>query len=233
MESQRSDATQQLELDERRSTQRALMVCRVGLLHAMGTKDFCRILNISSGGCMARVYHELAVGDEVKVEMKSGQLLTGSVTWAQDRHVGVAFCEPVDVEAALSSHQITAAGYLPRLPRMEVDYRMRLRCGSRYHSGRLRDISQRGAQVQISGSLLPEDPVSFMLRDLPPVPASVRWTKGTRVGLSFHQSVPLEPLVRWIQDRRADWPAMVAPGPAPATGIAARPRRAANEIGSE
>jgi hypothetical protein len=171
---------------------------------------------------MARVYHEIAVGDEVKVELKSGQLLRGSVSWSRDDHVGVAFCEPVDVEVALSSQAMTDAGYFPRLPRIEVDYRMRLRCGSRYHTGRLRDISQRGAQVQISGSLSPEDPVSFMLRDLAPIPASVRWSRGTRVGICFNQSVQLEPLVRWIQDRRADWSDIVPLGPAPTPQPAAR-----------
>lgn len=209
-------------LGERRSTEREVMICRVALLHATATLNFCRVLNISRGGLMARVFHQIAVGDVVGVELKSGQLLPGSVSWARDDHVGVAFREPVDVDAALSGQNLTDTGYLPRLPRLEVDYRMRLRCGSRYHTGRLRDISQRGAQVQISGSLSPKDSVSFMLRELPPIPASVRWTRGTKLGIVFHQSVPLEPLVRWIQDRRADFPDIVPAGHAPPPPLADR-----------
>ena len=197
------------DLPERRMARREVMICRVGLLHSAAAQEFCRIVNISTGGFMARVYHDLAVGDEVKIEMKSGQLIAGLVAWAKHEHVGVEFRDVVDIEAALSNKNITDAGYLPRLPRIEVDYRMRLRCGSRYHTGRLCDISHGGAQVQIAGSLSPETSVSFMLRDLPPIPASVRWTRGTRTGISFNESVPLELLVRWIQNRRAEWSRIV------------------------
>jgi hypothetical protein len=210
---------------ERRATRREVMICRVGLLHSTTAQDFCRIVNISAGGFMARVYHEIAVGDEVKIELKTGQLLAGQVAWAKDEHVGVEFRDLVDIEAALSNRHISNSGYLPRLPRIEVDYRMRLRWGSRYYTGRLRDISQSGAQVQTSGLLSPAASVAFMLRDLPSIPATVRWTKGTRAGLSFNESVPLEPLVRWIQNRRAEWPHIAGVEADPAPQITTRLRR--------
>ena len=222
---QRIDARSVSDFPERRATRREVMICRVGLLHSATAQDFCRIVNISTGGFMARVYHDIAVGDEVKIELKSGQVIAGLVAWAKDEHVGVEFRDVVDIEAALSNKNITDAGYLPRLPRMEVDYRMRLRCGSRHHTGRLCDISQSGAQVQISGSLSPESSVSFMLRDFPPIPASVRWTRGARAGISFNESIPLGPLVRWIQNRRAEWPRIVPVGPDPAPQFMTRLQR--------
>jgi hypothetical protein len=225
------DARSELVSAERRTTRREVMICRVGLLHSSTAQDFCRIVNISAGGFMARVYHDLAVGDEVRIELKSGQLLAGLVAWVRDQHVGVEFRDMVDIETTLSNKSITDAGYMPRLPRIEVDYRMRLRCGSRYHTGRLCDISQSGAQVQISGSLSPLASISFMLRDLPSIPASVRWTKGTRAGISFNESVPLEPLVRWIQNRRAEWPSVVPLGPDPEARVTARFQREGNVNG--
>jgi len=190
---------------DRRIVQRHVTICRVGLIHSDTTMNFCRVKNISAGGFMARIYHETSVGDQVKIEMKSGQLLQGSVVWAEDDHVGVAFKDRIDIDATLSYQNLEAA-YLPRLPRIGVDFRVRLRCGSRYHSGRVCDISQSGAQVQTTGSLAPETPVSVMLWDFPAIPGSVRWTRGTRAGISFNETVRLEPLVRWIQDRRADPP---------------------------
>jgi len=229
MNSQRIDASSGSDLPERRAARREVMICRVGLLHSATAQDFCRIVNISTGGFMARVYHDVAVGDQVRIEMKSGQLLAGQVAWAREGHVGVEFRDVVDIEAALSNRNIADAAYLPRLPRIEVDYRMRLRCGSRYHTGRLCDISHGGAQVQISESLSPETSVSFMVRDLPPIPASVRWTRGTRTGLSFNESVPLELLVRWIRSRRAEWsrsvPIRSDPAPQIVTQLERKERR--------
>jgi hypothetical protein len=163
---------------------------------------------------MARIYHETTVGTEVQVEMKSGQLLRGLVVWIQDDHVGVAFRNCIDVDETLSNRIFAEPGRTPRLPRMGVDYRVRMRCGRRYHSGRVCDISQSGAQVQTTGSLSPESPVSVMLWDFPAIPGSVRWTRGTRAGISFNEAVRLGPLVRWIQDRRADPPgaSLLQPG---------------------
>jgi hypothetical protein len=201
-----SDQEPETDFRDRRILQRHVAICRVGLIHSGAARDFCRIKNISAGGFMARIYHETSVGDEVQVEMKSGQLFQGSVVWARDDHVGIAFRDRIDVDATLSNQNAADAGYRPRLPRIGVDYRVRLRCGSRYHSGRVCDLSQSGAQVQISGSLALESPVSVMLRDFPAIPGSVRWTRGTHAGISFNESVRLEPLARWIQDRRAEPP---------------------------
>ena len=202
---------------DRRMLERHVAVCRVGLIHSSVAKDFCRIKNISAGGFMARIYHETSVGDEIQIELKSGQLFAGTVVWTQDEHAGVAFRDRIDIEAALSSQNIAEAGQVRRLPRMGLDHRVRMRCGSRYHSGRVCDISQSGAQVQTTGSLAPDTSVSIMLRDFPPIAGSVRWTRGTRAGICFNEAVQLELLVRWIQDRRADLSglALIAPGDAP------------------
>lgn len=189
---------------ERRIDNRQYMIWRIGLLHHGASRDFCCIKNISAGGFMARVYNNMSVGEVVHIEMKSGQLLQGSVVWERDKHVGVEFRTHIDVEKTLSNQHVRDSGFLPRLPRIQVDYLIRMRCGSRYHSGRLCDISQSGAQIQMVASIAQEEPVLLLLRDFPPVHGSIRWVRGTRAGISFNESVRLESLVTWIQCHRAD-----------------------------
>jgi len=200
--------------------------CRVGLIHSDATVHFCLVKSNSGGGFLAQIFHKSFIGDQVQVEFNSGNMFNGLVIWTQDDLVWVAFQDRVDIKVALSN-QSPNPDHLPRLPRIEIDCRLRLRCGNRYHRGRVCDISQSGAKVQTSGPLAPETCVTVILRDLPPISASVRWTRGTRAGISFDESVRLEPLARWIQDRRADPPG--TPSPKPST----KPRLAAPDPSQE
>ena len=196
---------------ERWVAQQIVTIFHVDPLQSIKAMGFCHVVSVSRDGFVAQVFQDYAVGDGIRIEMKSGQLLEGAVAWVWDDHIGVTFYAVIDVDAALSSQDAADDDrYAARLPRLEVDCQMRLRCGGRFHTGRICNISQSGAQVQLSGSLAPEASISVMLKDLPPISASVRWTRRTRAGLSFSENVPLDPLARWLEDRRANWPDPVA-----------------------
>jgi hypothetical protein len=44
--------------------------------------------------------------------------------------------------------------------------------------------------------------VRLLLPDLPPITGVVRWTSGTKVGVSFNECIAFEQLAQWIQAQR-------------------------------
>ena len=64
---------------ERRTHTRHTALLRVSVLHAGGIRDLCLVKNISPNGLSARAYRKLARAEQVQIEFRSGELLSGSV----------------------------------------------------------------------------------------------------------------------------------------------------------
>jgi hypothetical protein len=188
---------------ERRRQARHVALLRVAVLHAGAARDLCVVKNISASGLLARAYRKLAAGEQVEIEFKSGERLSGSVVWERDWEVGIAFPKPIDVKSVLASRWVTEPGRRRNLPRIELDCQGRLSTGLRSFDASLRDISQGGARVQIETPPTElGEVVSLGMPDLPPVRGVVRWVGGSEVGISFNECIAFEKLARWIQARR-------------------------------
>lgn len=189
-------------LTERRRQIRQLALLRVALLHAGGVSDICVVRNLSSNGLSARVYRKLSAGDQVDVELRSGERLTGSVIWERQCDVGIAFAQPIDVAQVLASRWSPQLSRRRALPRIAVECAGRLGNGLEFVDVMLRDISQGGASLECPGQPPDFTNVHLLLPDLPPIAAVVRWTSGASFGLSFNECLAFETLARWIQARR-------------------------------
>jgi hypothetical protein len=194
---------------------RHLTASEIALMQIGKDDDLCRIRNISTTGLMAQVYRPVSVGEEVSVALKSGQSVQGKVIWANEhvpdlasrsvRQIGVRFDELLDIEPFLSSHFVTQTGALQRWPRLATECPLKLVLdGGRQIIGRLCDISQGGAKFQTPQGTGGQIRGSLMLRGLPTLKGTMRWSDGVRVGMAFDVAIRLETLVQWIQDRRAD-----------------------------
>ena len=200
---------------DKRTARRHVTSSEIGLMHVGAEEDFCRVRNISTTGLMAHVYRLISVGDEVSVDMQSGQSLRGTVVWAADhvpdlasrtvRQIGVKFDEPIDVEPILASHFVTPSGVLQRWPRLAVECYLKLVLhNGRQLTGRLCDISQGGAKFQTPHNVSVPVRGSLILRGLPSLQGAIRWNNGPNVGMAFDVAIRLETLAQWIQDRRAE-----------------------------
>lgn len=187
---------------ERRRQIRQVALLRVALLHAGGASDICVVKNVSPNGLSARVYRKLAMGDQVEIEFRSGELLAGSVVWEHESDVGIVFPEPVDVAAVLASRWPTETNKRRALPRINVECRGELSNGLRSTNVVLRDISQGGANLEAKTQITGLGNVQLLLPDLPPIAGVVRWISGSKIGVSFNECVAFEQLARWIQARR-------------------------------
>jgi hypothetical protein len=188
---------------ERRKQARHVALLRVAVLHAGGMRDLCVVKNISASGLSARAYRKFKCDEQVKIEFKSGELLSGSVVWASDWDIGIVFPTAIDVEAVLASRWVTEPGRRRHLPRIEIDCEGRLNTGLRSFNVTLHDISQGGARVEIeTPSVELGEVVLLSLPDQPPARGVVRWVGGTQIGISFNECIAFETLARWIQARR-------------------------------
>jgi hypothetical protein len=185
--------------DDRREGERHLTLFRVGTMVVDGRRELCLIKNISAGGAMLRLYSEsLRLGQQLTVELKCGQPLTGKVAWVQSPNLGLVFDMPIDVIAMLSQSE---DGPRPRMPRIETSSFCTLREGANIVRARACDISQGGIKVETTASFVRNAEVVVSLPGLPPQPGVVRWTSELCAGITFNRLLPLPSLIDWLKAR--------------------------------
>lgn len=184
---------------ERRQSERHLKILRVGTLIVGDRRELCLIRNISAGGLMAHVYSKLEVGQQLLVELKASQPVSGRVIWVRDSNAGIQFDRPIEISELLANPPVLENGWRPRSPRVEIDRMATLRVGFRTHWVHARDISQGGIKVEADEPPEPGSPVIVDLEGLGSIAGVVRWSRGTGCGISFNELVPFAELIAWLK----------------------------------
>jgi hypothetical protein len=184
---------------ERRRDRRHVKMLRVGTLNVGSRTELCLIRNISAGGLLAHVYSSLELGQRVSVSLKSAHVLEGEVIWLEDGNAGIQFDQPIDVEEMLSSPTLTENGWLPRMPRVEVDWLATVRAGARTCWVSLRDISQGGVKLESDEPLTVGDQVVLTIDKFRSVRGVVRWWDDGLGGIAFDEIIPFHELMRWLR----------------------------------
>lgn len=186
----------------RRAHARYPLLRRPALLHASGSSEPCLIRNISAAGLMLRMYQPFSVDGRVEVELDNGQQLAGQVAWTREWEIGIAFSEPIDVDAIVhGSSKPGPAGDRRALPRTSVNCPAQLRLRTRILKGRINNISEVGAGVETLRPVKTEARIVLTLPDLPPMTASVEWSSGNSSGLQFDERLPAVVLSNWLNTR--------------------------------
>ncbi len=183
---------------ERRDADRHMTLYRVGSVSLGDRRELCLIKNISAGGMMIRAYCAMVEGDALSIELKSGQPISGMVSWVRASEVGIAFDSPIDVLEILS----TNGGQRPRKPRIEVSTLVTLRDGATTLRVRSCDISQGGMKVSTETVLPVGTDVIVTLAGLDPQRGVVRWSEHEFTGITFNRTIALPVLVEWLQALR-------------------------------
>jgi hypothetical protein len=184
---------------ERRQSERYTTTMRVGVMLTDAGSELCVVRNISCGGLRARVYSDIKIGTRAEIELKSGQTVSGVVTWCNDQHVGLQFDQAVDVEQVLTSATSAAEGHRARFPRVEVRRFASVRNGARIVRGETVDISQGGVKLIVTETL-EAGHVVVSLAGLDPLPGVIRWSNSHHMGIEFNDLIPLDRLVGWSRD---------------------------------
>ena len=184
---------------DRRNSTRHLKILRVGTLVANGRRELCLIRNISAGGVMAHVYSTFELDQDVSVALKTNQVLDGKVAWIRDNNIGIAFENPIDVEEMLSNASLAENGWLPRMPRVEVDWLATVRAGAKITWVTVRDISQGGVKFESDTRIEPGQQVTLTIDRFRSVPGVLCWYDDGHGGISFNEPVPFSELMSWLR----------------------------------
>lgn len=184
---------------DRREGERHMTLYRVGSIMVEDRRELCLIKNISAGGMMIRLYCSISDGTPVTVELKSGQPISGQISWTRDQNAGIAFDQPIDVIDILST---TMEGPRPRMPRIETNCPAMLREGANVVRVQACDISQGGLKVRTDTMFQLGTEVVVTLPGLEPQRAIACWSDNGFSGITFNRLLPLGELVAWLQEQR-------------------------------
>ncbi|MDP9424159.1 MAG: PilZ domain-containing protein [Pseudomonadota bacterium] len=184
---------------DRRDGQRVMTLYRVGSILVEDRRELCLIKNISGGGMMIRLYCSICDGTPVTVELKSGQPISGRISWTRDQNAGIAFDRPIDVIDILST---AMDGPRPRMPRIETSCHATLREGANVVRVQACDISQGGLKVRTATMFQQGAEVIVTLPGLEPQRGIACWSDNGYAGITFNRLLPLGELVAWLHEER-------------------------------
>jgi PilZ domain len=184
---------------ERRSGERYLSLLRVGALLMDGRRELCLVRNVSAGGMLIRPYSPVAEGTPVAVELKHGETVSGVAKWIEDGLVGIAFDQPIDVVALLTSPE---NGPQPRMPRIELNCTAWVREDADIYRTRTVNISQGGMCVEGDERLRVDTKVIVSLAGLGPIDGRVKWKESDRYGIGFNRVLAVNELMGFLRQQQ-------------------------------
>lgn len=171
-----------------------------GVIHDAGFRWNCSIRRISKLGATLRGDVAIAPGEEVAIELATGQRSQGTVDWVSGGEAGVVFKQPLDMIALINRNLISQPTERRAMPRVELRCRIHLKWGVSLAPAMLRNISARG--LQIEGDELPPRGtfVSVFVEGLNVPPGEVVWTKGNLSGIELLDDLSWSSIIPWIRE---------------------------------
>lgn len=195
----RDEAPDASQGEDRRDGKRHMTLFRVGAIVLGDRRELCLIKNISAGGMMVRVYCDVAPKTPIRIELKCGEPILGSVTWVNGNNCGITFDTPIDVLDILATNE---HGPRPRMPRIEISCPVTLYDEGQRIEVRALDISQGGIKVECETTLQCDADIAVALPGMAPLAGVVKWVADDLAGITFNRLVPLATLIGWLQERR-------------------------------
>src|SRR3546814_19915245 len=124
-------ATAGAEDENRQSERRVVTVRWVAKITSGKGQELCLIRNISAGGIMANIYSPHEVGEQIGIEIRSGQQLDGDIVWMRAGCIGVQFANEIDLDDMLKVISEDRKRIRARPPRLEVDVPPHIMVGNR------------------------------------------------------------------------------------------------------
>lgn len=185
---------------ERRADDRVMAMLRVAkVISSDESEQLVRVCNVSAGGLLAEVGHQVRVGDEVFIELSS-QKIPATVVWTRDGTAGFKFAQNIDLGELLAGRK-QRHGFRPRPPRLEVQCKANVKLGDKYYTVDLHDISLGGLKVEPIDEYCLGKPVIVVVESLRPIRGEVRWFNERKVGIVFDQPLTFEELAEWVGKR--------------------------------
>lgn len=160
----------------------------------------CTIRKISALGATLRGDLMKVPGDEIALELATGQRHQGIIDWVRGREVGVRFKRPIDMLALINRNLISQPTERRAMPRVELRCQLHLKWGASLEPATLRNISAGGLQVE--GEFLPPCGtfISVFVEGLNVPAGEVVWQKGDLAGIELIEELSWSSIIPWIRE---------------------------------
>jgi hypothetical protein len=185
---------------DERADDRLLALLPVAKLVADGWQDLCRIRNISAGGVMAETTVPHEADELVRLELHSGQHISGRIVWVRGSCVGIKFDQSVDLREVLANRR-PRIGFRPRPARLDIKCTATVKLAGLYHKVEVQDVSLGGIKVFLPLRDVRSGEVLVTVESLRPVKGTIRWCRDGMMGIVFHQPLNFDELAEWLSKR--------------------------------
>lgn len=176
-----------------------------GAIYERGRRNDCLFRKISPLGATIRGVLAAAMGEEVAIELATGQRPSGTVEWVAGGEAGIRFKQPIDMLALLNRKLVNQPIERRTMPRVEIRCGIGIKWGISMAVGTVRNISARGLQVE--GADLPQRDtfVSLFIEGLAVPAGEVVWRKDNLAGIELMEELSWSSIMPWIRElgRRA------------------------------
>lgn len=172
-----------------------------GVIHDSGFRQDCAIRKISTLGATIRAKVQPAPGEDVTVELGTGQRTSATVEWTKGGETGVRFNKPIDVLALINRKLVSQPVDRRAMPRVEVRCGAFIKRGEDFLAATVRNVSAGG--LQLEGASLPPvgTYVSLFIEGLNVPPGEVAWRKGKLAGIELLEELSWASLMPWIREQ--------------------------------
>lgn len=170
------------------------------IVHDSGSRRPCSVRRISALGATLRGEVRKAAGDDVAVELASGQRPAATVDWVSGDETGVCFDEPIDVLALINRELVSQPVERRAMPRVEIRCAAYVKCGGAILPAVVRNISARGLQLEGNGLPASGSFVSVLVEGLNVPAGEVAWRKADLAGIALLDDLSWSSIMPWIRD---------------------------------
>jgi hypothetical protein len=169
-------------------------------VYEAGEPRLCAVRKISALGATVRGAVRRAPGEEVAVELETGQRPIGTIDWVAGGEAGIRFKQPIDMVALLNRKLVAQPGERRTMPRVEIRCGVGLKWGASLEVATLRNISAHGLQVEGHGLPPTGTFISLFIEGLIVPAGEVVWQKGHLAGISLMEPLAWSSIMPWIRE---------------------------------
>jgi hypothetical protein len=170
------------------------------IVHDCGSRRNCSVRKVSALGATLRGDIGTAPGEDVAVELVTGQRPGATVDWVSGGETGVRFDEPIDMLAMINRELVSQPVERRAMPRVEIRCGAYVKCGGDIVPVVIRNISARGLQLEGDGLPRSGTFVSVLIEGLVVPAGEVAWSKSNLAGIALLDDLSWSSIMPWIRD---------------------------------
>ncbi len=181
---------------ERRSAPRFSLVMRTAKLISQSGEYVCIVRDVSETGVKLRLFHPAPPDQFLFLALANGRIHPLQFVWQEENHAGYRFTATIDVEEFIDE----PSSFGQREVHLSLDRQVTLEASGRSLTGRLVNISQQGACVELRESVPIRKAVTFVMDGAAKRTGHICWRRGPAHGLVFQDTMSLNQFAEAMMD---------------------------------